>query len=277
MAGDGQGYPHLLVLGAWHVSVSLPSGVSCPMQGGPSACVALWLGRSVGGGAKMPFVSPVRGYNWAALERSLVVEIPQLIDKSEALTEWIRNILHDIEVQGDIRSRLALGCLDLALEHREAIVLLISKKLYGSAFALLRSIFESYVRGIWLHRCAEEREVEKFTRDRLDKEFHELIQAIENIEDFSLGVLSRLKMQGWKAMNSYTHSGFQHVIRRMKADTLEPNYREEEILEALNCANALGLLSVLQVAFLSTSQQLPSIILEKTGVFIGNTGIDGVV
>src|SRR5215813_1020405 len=97
-----------------------------------------------------------------------------------------------------------------------------------------------------------------------NKKFEDLIIAIESIEEFKHGILSRLKNQGWKIMNSYTHSGFQHILRRIKTDTLEPNYDEGAIEEALNCINALALLSVLEVAFLSTNQQLPMIILEKT-------------
>ena len=205
------------------------------------------------------------------------MEIVRLISKSDELTCWIYTTLQNLEVQGDIRSRCALGCLDIALEHREALVLLISKRMYGSALTLMRSIFESYVRGVWLHRCAEESEIEAFINDRFDKAFNDLIQAIENVEGFELGILSDLKKQGWKAMNSYTHSGFQHVIRRMKADTLEPNYDEGEIREALDCANALGLLSVLQMASLSTNSQLPMSILEKTRLFIEGSNTEGVV
>lgn len=202
------------------------------------------------------------------------MKMPQLIQKSDALTHWIYTTLQDLAVQGDLRSRCALGCLDIALEHREALVLLISHQMYGSAFTLLRSIFESYVRGVWLHRCATESEIAAFKNDRLDHTFASLIQAIENIEDFSLGILSRLKQQGWKAMNSYTHSSFQHVMRRMTAETLEPNYDEGEIQEALSCANALGLLCVLQIAFLSTNKELPMSVLEKTRVFIDGSDRD---
>jgi hypothetical protein len=38
-------------------------------------------------------------------------------------------------------------------------------------------------------------------------------------------------------------------------------------VEVLNCTNALGLLSVLQIAFLSTDQELPMIVLEKGEAF----------
>jgi hypothetical protein len=140
----------------------------------------------------------------------------------------------------------------------------------------MRSIFEAYVRGVWLHHCAEEDEIEAFKNDRPIKKFEDLIQAIEKTQGYDLGILFRLKKQAWKIMNSYTHSGFQHVLRRMTADTLEPNYCEDEIEEALACMNALGLLCVLEIAFLSTSEQLPMSVLEKTKEFVDGPSPEGV-
>jgi transcriptional regulator with XRE-family HTH domain len=210
-----------------------------------------------------------------------VMEIAQLLSKSEELTDWIYITLQNLEVKGDIRSRFAIACLDVALEYREAIVLLVSRQMYGAAFALVRSLFESYVRGVWLHRCALDTEIEAFRKDKLGKAFNSLIQDIENLKGekggFDSGILSRLKKQGWKAMNGYTHSGFQHIIRRMKQDTIELNYAEDEILEALECANTLGLFCVLEIAFLSTDTQLPINVLEKMRVYAGDSGIDGVI
>jgi len=69
-------------------------------------------------------------------------------------------------------------------------------------------------------------------------------------------------------MNSYTHSGYLQIVRRIKETTIEPNYAEDEIVEVLNFTNAIGLLSTLQVAFLSGSEQLPNSIFEKTKDFL---------
>jgi hypothetical protein len=182
-----------------------------------------------------------------------VVEIPQLLQKSEELTDWIRSTLNNLEVVWQERSILSFGCLDLAIEHREGIVLLITQGLCGPAFALVRSVFESYIRGIWLRRCAKGSDIEAFKRDKFNKKFEDLIIDIERIEEFKHGILLRLKNQAWKIMNSYTHSGIQHVLRRIKSDTLQPNYDKGAIEEALNCTNALALLSLLEIAILSTN------------------------
>jgi hypothetical protein len=90
----------------------------------------------------------------------------------------------------------------------------------------------------------------------------------QDLKEYGEGILLRLKKQGWKLMNSYTHTGLQQVLRRIKTDALEPNYRDDEIEELLNCTNALGFMAVLQIAILSTNQQLPMVILEKGKEFM---------
>jgi len=70
------------------------------------------------------------------------------IQKSEQLIQWLDQNIHGLEIKSDDRSRLAAGCLDIALEHQKSIVLLTEHRLYGSAATLVRLIFEAYVRGV---------------------------------------------------------------------------------------------------------------------------------
>lgn len=74
----------------------------------------------------------------------------KLLEKSERLIQWTDNLIDGIEISSDDRSRIAAGCFDIALENQKSIILLINKKLYGSAFSLVRVQFEAYVRGLWL-------------------------------------------------------------------------------------------------------------------------------
>jgi hypothetical protein len=196
--------------------------------------------------------------------------ISQLLQKSEELTDWLRSTLNNSEIEFQHRTFMAYACLDITCEHREAIIMLVTNRLYGSAFALIRSVFESYIRGVWLYRCASDTEIEAFKTDKLKKNFEELVQDIENLKEYGEGVLLRLKQQGWRLMNSYTHTGVQQVLRRIKTDTLEPNYHDDEIEELLNCTNALGLMAALQIAIVSKNKELPMTILEKGTEFMGS-------
>lgn len=64
-------------------------------------------------------------------------------------------------------------------------------------------------------------------------------------------------------MNSFTHSGFNQIIRRNTKSTIEPNYEIKEIEEAINFTNAIGLLSCLEISFLAKKEKLSIKILEK--------------
>ncbi len=199
------------------------------------------------------------------------MDIQGEISKSELLIQWLDRKIDGLEVSSAERTRLAAGCLDVALEHQKAIVLLVCKKLYGSAFSLSRLIFEAYVRGVWLHRCASDSEIERYKKDKLKKTFDSLIQDIEKIDGFKEGVLSDVKATNWKAMNSYTHSGYLQLVRRNKKETIEPNYTSEEIIEVLNNANAIGMLCVLQLALLAGNRVLANDILKESKTILAKS------
>jgi len=191
------------------------------------------------------------------------MKIEQLITQSENLINWIDKTIDGIGIPSETRFRIAGGCLDVALEHHKAIVLLIKHHLYGSAFALVRSLFESYVRGVWLHRCASDSNINQFTAEKIDSSFSEIIQDIENLPGFDCGVLSTIKSDAWKAMNSYAHSGFLQSTRRNTESSIKPNYTEEEVLEVINNANMFALLTVMAIAQLAGNKSLMKTVLEK--------------
>jgi hypothetical protein len=149
--------------------------------------------------------------------------IAHLINRSKALSVWMSQNIDGMAIPADQRSRLAAGCLHLMLEHHDGIILLIDHGAYGSAFALLRLAFESYVRGVWLSQCATEEELEAFKKEKLGKSFGSLIKELEQRPGFSSGVLSIAKQQSWGFLNSLTHSGFAQVVRRHSAVALEAN------------------------------------------------------
>ena len=185
------------------------------------------------------------------------------ISNSEKLIQWADSKIDGLKVSSDDRPRIVASCLDIALEHQKAIILLIANKLYGSAFALIRLLFEAYVRGLWLNYCANDKEIDKFKKGKLDKKFGTLIEDIEKNNGYNSGTLSKAKKAGWKVMNSFTHSGFSQIIRRNTESTIEPNYEIEEIEEAINFTNAIGLLSCLETSFLAKKEKFSIEILEK--------------
>jgi hypothetical protein len=62
------------------------------------------------------------------------------------------------------------------------------------------------------------------------------------------GMLGRLKIQAWPAMNSYTHTGFQQASRRFGKELIEPTYTDAEVIEVLKISGSFALLSFQQIA-----------------------------
>jgi hypothetical protein len=74
------------------------------------------------------------------------MRIQSVLKGSEDFIQCLDPYIDGIELNADDRSRFAVGCFEVALEHQKAMVLLVSQSFYGSAFALVRLIFEAHIR-----------------------------------------------------------------------------------------------------------------------------------
>jgi hypothetical protein len=173
-------------------------------------------------------------------------ELNPLATRSFQLYDWISKRLNDLEIPKDRKILIGVCCFDTAIEHQLAIATLVQSHVYGSAFALVRSTFESFVRGVWLSRCATEDEIDDYVSDKIDLKFYKILNDIEKLEGFRNGVLSKIKTDAWKVMNSYTHSGIEQASRRLTSNAIEPNYSNVEILSLLRIADAFAILSFQQ-------------------------------
>ncbi len=160
-------------------------------------------------------------------------------------------------------NRLACACFGVVQEHHEAVVLLLKSDLNGSAFALLRSQYESCIRGLWLAYCATDQQLDRFAKGAEPPKFGELLANIESAPAFNQNLLSQIKAHSWSSMCAYTHTGSLQVQRWNTPDAIEPNYSDAEIAEVEKFANACALLSASGIASLVNDETLPKKILEK--------------
>jgi len=163
----------------------------------------------------------------------------------------LRELLLRHEYPGDLKTRMLLAYVDVSLEHHEGIWLLKQSQLTGSAFAMVRPVFDSLFRALWINKVATEVQIEKASRDEL--EFPPMAKLRENIKEsyressetdeleLLEGLLGHLK-KAWRFQCSYTHSGGRQVERRFTFSEVKPRYSEGEITEALNLANVALLL-----------------------------------
>ena len=169
------------------------------------------------------------------------------------------------------RARMAFGCLDLAVEHQSGIAVLADQPLWGPAFALLRTQLEAFIRGVWLARCATDDQLAWFADGKLDKhrKFHELVTAVEQALKHDGAALTKLREQSWSFFNDFTHTGFQHVVRRNSEATTGPNYTDQELIQALRFARAIGLLAAIEMLSLSGHQELARALKERAETLAG--------
>ncbi len=194
------------------------------------------------------------------------MRIQNLLTKSNELIQWLDEHVYDFNFREDAhsRSRLAVSCFCVALEHHRAILLLISHNLHGSARALVRVLFDAFIRGLWLLRCATDDDLEYFKKeDKLKKKVEDLIKDIEKRSGDNKMILPMIKSKTWSAMSSYTHTGMSQLSRYNSSEAIGPNYKEDEILEALNFANVFGLLSALWMNSVSSNTNLLNDLGEK--------------
>ncbi len=151
----------------------------------------------------------------------------------------MRELLSRGEYSGGIKTRVLAGYVDIALEHHEAIWLLKERKLTGSAFALVRSVFDCWLRALWINAIATEQQIEQAGRDEL--KFPPMRQMRADIKPVYFKTLEdadrlfQFLEPLWRVLSSYTHSGGRQLARRFTGDQVKPSYTDREIAQASTC------------------------------------------
>ena len=181
----------------------------------------------------------------------------QVQEELRTVVAWISEQTSGMALPPDRRARMALGCLDLAIEQQAGISLLAEKELWGSVYALVRSMFDAFVRGVWLARCANEMELESFELAGLrGKPFRNLVDEVERALGHSRGVLSKLRTSSWAIFSDVTNAGADPARRRGDPSCDGRNYPAADTDQALRLATALGLLSATELAALSGHREV---------------------
>jgi hypothetical protein len=183
---------------------------------------------------------------------NIMPDLAQEFNKQKEILRWLDS-REKLPIPSNERSDICLICYDLAIEHHAAILLLYDAGLCGSMFALLRIQFEAQVRGQYFQFCASEKELVRFRKDKdIGKNFGEMISATEKKISDDLKVLSNFKKKSYSFLNSFTHSGYQHLTRRMDegGKVGAVNYSDQEVLQVLQASGSFALLAYTGVASL---------------------------
>lgn len=185
------------------------------------------------------------------------MNIPTELKRQEELIEWINDNLPCPYNLSSRNLQLALPCFDLAVEHHAAICLLGKSMLYGSMYSLLRIEFEAAVKGLWLRRVASDENITKYEKEDLHISFGTMLKLIENQLNIPTSVLSLVKSKQWDIFCSFTHTGYQSLVRRLSKHQTGPvNYDEGEVIYALRHAGFFAVLAATELASITGDQRL---------------------
>ena len=161
------------------------------------------------------------------------LSLSQLVSQAKDLSIWLNEKTNDRGISNDRRSQTGSSLLQLSLDIADAIIILLEKNfaenLPGPAWALARPLFESYVLGIWILKCASDEEVDQFLNIGRRPKFSKLLKAIDNKAKPQADWIRKTEGTNMRHFHDFTHGGIQHVRRRITENSVEPNYQEREL------------------------------------------------
>ena len=152
-------------------------------------------------------------------------EFELFLKRNSAYHQQVAENLSGLQPYPKTRFGLAHQCALLSIEYGMATYALIASKLFAPGYSLIRTQFESLVRGIWLMYAASENWVEKLnqplTQESADSANDALmlaqmlkqLSASQSAPSEIIEQLEACRDVIWKALNSYTHGGLHPLSR----------------------------------------------------------------
>ena len=163
------------------------------------------------------------------------MSLSRATSQAKHLSSWLGEKTNDKGIPVNRRSQTRLSLLQHSLDVADAIIILLEKNLPGPALALARSLFESYVRAIWISKCASDEQITQFLKGQPPPPFPKLLGAMEEKAIPQADFIRKVHDLHMRHFHDFTHGGIGHVMRRHGENAVEPNYplNEQELLVSL--------------------------------------------
>jgi hypothetical protein len=131
------------------------------------------------------------------------------------------------------RDWLLMAHWSLVMDYQKSILVLVLRKYYGGAFALLRLIIEAQLRAFVVFVGSDE-DRGKIKADTYKVNFKTIGAEIDSkyFQDHPGYFAPFLKMT-IKSLHSYTHSGTEQLRRRFDGNNLDAKYTDNEIADVI--------------------------------------------
>ncbi|OOF03108.1 DUF6988 family protein [Salinivibrio sp. MA607] len=181
------------------------------------------------------------------------------MEKSKKNLLQLEEALNHIELPRTEKVMVASSYYSICMEHYRSILTLLELQLYSSASALLRCLFESYVKGMWFYYCSDAKDIDRLRKDSFKKPFRALVSEIEKEKGNDLSTAKKIL---WETLNGLTHSGAEQVSRRISDEMIGSNFDKLFIEDVKNFTNSYGLLVAGELALISEDRKAQTAVLE---------------
>jgi hypothetical protein len=167
----------------------------------------------------------------------------------------IAETLHARRIKGDLRSRLCAACFAVSQQHHNSVLILLAHTppLQATAFALLRPLIESTMRGLWLSHIASDEQVQTYIQSGTKLDMASMINALGK----AVGRNAHNAIYShWHSLSAYTHTGEHQIQRWLLTEDVEPSYSVSELEELLKLSCSIAELSFQGVLAISSTRQV---------------------
>ncbi len=165
----------------------------------------------------------------------------------------IAEALHGRRINGDLRSKLCAACYAISQQHCNSVLILLAHTppLQATAFALLRPLIESTMRGLWLSHVASDEQVQTYIQSGTKLDMASMMKALGK----AVGLDAHHAIyRHWHSLSAYTHTGELQVQRWLLTENIEPRYSDAELNELVNLSCKIAELSLKGVLAISSSE-----------------------
>lgn len=158
------------------------------------------------------------------------------------LTGWIASSHATVITSPSNRHSVAAAYFALSIEHREAVVLLLERGAFSSAFALVRPAYEACMRGFWALSLADDQHITALLTQNVAPKAENILSGLA--KKYPNSLFGTLKTS-WKAMCDFTHGGGLQISHWLNGNGIGPTHSEEDALEILRYVDCVAVLAAL--------------------------------
>ena len=160
---------------------------------------------------------------------------------SVELSRWIDG--EHPKTRGNSDNAISAAFYAIALDHREAILLLLRHGARSAAFALVRSVYEAWIKAVWAHTSATPSELQRISSAEAGAmpKLETMIRRLDSLPD-SKQIFSAIKRIEWGPMSDYAHGDQRQVSRWIDETGIGSTHSDDETEDVLRILDVYAVL-----------------------------------